>query len=161
MLCDVFQVCWDFNRKYAGSYSLEWVTLVDKYGTWRFTTALEIMCFGPQQNVVGMNLVQYKDLLCYMCPFGTVVSSLSLTQEILGSNPAIFLLIFNFLSLNSADSMKTFRENSNKPCLPKKVTNNKTIQNESLNKSKHGNWRYYQKVLIFYLFCQVIRFIWI
>ena len=31
-----------------------------------------------------------------MCLCGTVVSSLSLTQEVLGSNPAVFLLIFNF-----------------------------------------------------------------
>ena len=41
------------------------------------------------RNHWGMNWVQYKDLLCYMCPCGTVVSSLSLTQEILVFNPAI------------------------------------------------------------------------
>ena len=56
-----------------------------------------------------MNWVQYKDLLSYNCLCGTVVESLSLTQEILGSNPAIFLFDLNFLSLNS---VKAFRENS-------------------------------------------------
>ena len=43
-----------------------------------------------------MNWVQYKDLLCYLCLCGLVVSPLSLTQEI----------------LDSANSVKTFRENS-------------------------------------------------
>ena len=61
-----------------------------------------------------MNWVQYKDLLCYMCLCRSVVSSLSLTQEVLGFNPEIFLLIFNFLPLNSPNPVKTFRENSNK-----------------------------------------------
>ena len=62
-----------------------------------------------------MNWVQYKDLLCYLCLCGWVVSSLSLTQEILGSNPTILIFIsFIFLSLNSANSVKTFRENSNR-----------------------------------------------
>ena len=32
-----------------------------------------------------MNWVQYKDLLCYLCLCILVVSSLSFTQEILGS----------------------------------------------------------------------------
>ena len=61
-----------------------------------------------------MNWVQYKDLLCYLCVCGLVVSSLSLTQEILGSSPTLpFLYFINFfLSLNSANSVKTFRENS-------------------------------------------------
>ena len=65
-----------------------------------------------------MNRIQYKDLLSYNCLNGTVVESLSLTQEILGSNPAIFLFdcIF-FLSLNSANSVKAFRENSNVPVM--------------------------------------------
>ena len=43
-----------------------------------------------------MNWIQYKDLLSYNCLCGTVVECLSLTQEILGSNPAIFFLDFNF-----------------------------------------------------------------
>ena len=43
-----------------------------------------------------------------------MVESLSLTQEGVGSSPAIFLKNF-FLSLNSANSVKTFRENSNVP----------------------------------------------
>ena len=48
------------------------------------------------RNHWGINWVQYKDLLCYMCLCETVVSSLSLTQVVLGFNPSIFLLIFNF-----------------------------------------------------------------
>ena len=44
-----------------------------------------------------MNWVQYKDLLSYNCLCGTVVESLSLTQEILGSTTAIFLFDFKHL----------------------------------------------------------------
>ena len=47
------------------------------------------------RNHWTMNLVQYKDLLCYLWLCGLVVSFLSLTQEILGSSPT--LLIFYFL----------------------------------------------------------------
>ena len=44
-----------------------------------------------------MNWVQYKDLLFYLCLGGLVVSSLSLTQEILGSGPTLpFLYFINF-----------------------------------------------------------------
>ena len=43
-----------------------------------------------------MNWVQYKDLLCYLCLCGLVVSSLSLTQEILGSKPTILIFDFDF-----------------------------------------------------------------
>ena len=46
-----------------------------------------------------------------MCPAGTVVVSWSLTQEVVGSNP--FIVMTNIFSLNSANSVKTFRENSN------------------------------------------------
>ena len=46
-----------------------------------------------------------------MCLAGAVVTSLSLTQEVVGSNP--FTEVTNILSLNSANSVKTFRENSN------------------------------------------------
>ena len=60
-----------------------------------------------------MNWVQFLNLLSYNYLCGTVVESLSLTQEILGSNPAIFLFDFNFLSLNLVNSVKSFRENSN------------------------------------------------
>ena len=66
------------------------------------------------RNHWSMNWVQYKDLLCYFCVCGLVVSSLSLTQEILGSSPTLLFLYFInfFLSLNSQNSVKTFRENS-------------------------------------------------
>ena len=48
------------------------------------------------RNHWGMNWVRYKDLLCCLWLCGWVVKSLSLTQEILGSNPAIFFFDFNF-----------------------------------------------------------------
>ena len=49
------------------------------------------------RNHWSMNWVQYKDLLCYLCLHGLVVSSLSLTQEILGSSPTLpFLYFINF-----------------------------------------------------------------
>ena len=44
----------------------------------------------------SMNWVQYKDLLSCLCLCGTAVSSLSFTQEIMGSNPAISLFDYNF-----------------------------------------------------------------
>ena len=56
-----------------------------------------------------------KDLLCYLCLSGLVVSSLSLTQEILGSNPTllIFYLKFFFVTeFTELNSVKAFRENS-------------------------------------------------
>ena len=43
-----------------------------------------------------MNWAQFKDPLCFLYLCGTVVSFLSLTQEIVGSNTAI-LLILKFL----------------------------------------------------------------
>ena len=48
-----------------------------------------------------------------MCLAGTVVASWSLTQEVAGSIP--FTVMMNILSLNSVNSMKTFRENSISP----------------------------------------------
>ena len=49
------------------------------------------------RNHWSMNWVQYKDLLCYLSVCGLVVSSLSLTQEILGSSPTLpFLYFINF-----------------------------------------------------------------
>ena len=59
-----------------------------------------------------MNPGQFKDPLCYLCLCGTVVSSLSLMLEAMGSGTEI-LFIFE-LSLNLLNSMKTFWENSNK-----------------------------------------------
>ena len=50
----------------------------------------------------SMNWGQFKDRLCYLCLRGPVVSSLSLTQEILGSSHH-----FNkFSSLNSLNLVK-------------------------------------------------------
>ena len=46
------------------------------------------------RNHWSMNWIHYKDLLCYLCLCGLVVSSLSLTQEILGSNPTILIFYF-------------------------------------------------------------------
>ena len=47
------------------------------------------------RNHWSMNWVQYKDLLCYLCLCGlVVVSSLSLTWEILGSSPTLPILYF-------------------------------------------------------------------
>ena len=50
------------------------------------------------RNHWSMNWVQYKDLLCYLCLCGLVVSSLSLTQENLGSSPTLlfFFILFFF-----------------------------------------------------------------
>ena len=64
------------------------------------------------RNHWSINEVQFKDLLCYLCLCGTVLSSLSLTQEIVSSNTTN-LLIFNFLWLNSVNSVKTFSQNPN------------------------------------------------
>ena len=62
------------------------------------------------RNHWSMNWVQYKDLLCYLCLCGLVVSSLSLTQEILGSSPTLpFLYFINFFC---HWIQRTFRENS-------------------------------------------------
>ena len=56
-----------------------------------------------------MNWAQLKDPVSHMCLAGALVASLSLTQEVAGSSP------FNdkdLLSLNSLNSVKTFRKNS-------------------------------------------------
>ena len=55
-----------------------------------------------------------KEPVSHVCLVDTVVAPWSLTPEAAGSNS------FDdkyFQSLNSANSMKTFRENSNRPCL--------------------------------------------
>ena len=49
-----------------------------------------------EKNHWGMNWVQYKDLLSYNWLCGWVVECLSLTQEVLGFNPVIFLFDLNF-----------------------------------------------------------------
>ena len=54
---------------------------------------------------------QFKDLVSHMCLAGAVVASWFLTQEVVGSNP--FTIMTIFLSLNSLNLVKTFRENSN------------------------------------------------
>ena len=56
-------------------------------------------------NYWSMNWVQYKDLLCYMCRCGLVVSSQSLTQEILGSNPTILIFYFLFFFAESSENI--------------------------------------------------------
>ena len=47
------------------------------------------------RNNWNMNCNQYEDLLCHPCLCGTVESPLSLTQEILRSNPAILLFYYD------------------------------------------------------------------
>ena len=53
-----------------------------------------------------MNRAQFKDPVSIICIAGAVVASRSLTQEVAGLSP------FNdkFLSLNSLNSVKTFRK---------------------------------------------------
>ena len=60
----------------------------------------------------SMNEGQFNDPLCYLCLFGAVVSSLSLKARALGSSTAILFIFEKKLSLNSVNSVKTFRENS-------------------------------------------------
>ena len=69
--------------------------------------------FTEFRNHCNMNLDQFNDPLCYLCLYGTVVASLSLTQEKAVLNTAILLVQQHILSLSSANSVKTFRENSN------------------------------------------------
>ena len=57
-----------------------------------------------------MNRAQFKDPVSHMCLAGAVGVSWSLTQEVAGLSP--FTVMTNNLSLNSANSVKTFRENS-------------------------------------------------
>ena len=65
---------------------------------------------GNLINCSSMNWAQFKDPVFHMCLAGTVATSWILTQEASG------LSSFNdkyFLSLNSLNSLKTFRKNSN------------------------------------------------
>ena len=60
-----------------------------------------------------MNGDQFKDPLCYLCLVGNVVTLWSLTQEAAVSN----IPFRHFWSLNSANSVRTFRENSTESLL--------------------------------------------
>ena len=57
-----------------------------------------------------MNWAAFKDPVSHMCLTGDVVASWSLTQEVVGSSP--FTVMTNILSLNSTNSVKTFRKKS-------------------------------------------------
>ena len=65
---------------------------------------------GNLINHLNMNWNQFKDPVFRLCLAGAVVASWSPTQELAGSNP--FTVVTNILSLKSANSVKTFRENS-------------------------------------------------
>ena len=56
-----------------------------------------------------MNWSQFKDLAYHLSFIGAVVASWSLTLETTGLDPLMKI----FLSLNSANSVNTFRENLN------------------------------------------------
>ena len=65
---------------------------------------------GNLINHWSMNWIQFKDPATHTCLAGAMVASWSLTQEVAGLNP------FNenyFLTLNSLNSVKTLRKNSN------------------------------------------------
>ena len=66
---------------------------------------------GNLVNHWRMNRAQFMDPVSHMCLAGPVVASWSLTQEVAGSSP--FTVMKNILSLNSANSVKKFRKNSN------------------------------------------------
>ena len=60
-----------------------------------------------------MNWTQFKDPVSHMCLAGTVVSILVTYTRggwVAGSSP--FTVMTNILSVNSANSVKTFRENA-------------------------------------------------
>ena len=62
-------------------------------------------------NHWNMNQGQFGGVVSHMCLAGTVVASWLLTQEVTGSSPLLWWQLF--VSLNSANSGKTFMENSN------------------------------------------------
>ena len=64
-----------------------------------------------QINHWSMNWAEFKDPVPHICCAGAVVACWSLTQEVAGFES--FCCNDNFLSLNSANSLKTFRKNSN------------------------------------------------
>ena len=57
-----------------------------------------------------MNWAESKDPVSYMCLVGAMIASLFLTQEVAGLSTSTVMT--NILSLNSANSVKTFRKNS-------------------------------------------------
>ena len=65
---------------------------------------------GNLINHKSMNWAQFKDPVSHMCLTGAVVASWSLTQEVAGLSH--FSVMTNILSLNSANSVKPFRKNS-------------------------------------------------
>ena len=70
-------------------FSLNWAELS--------LNSMNSMNSGNSENLRNhwsMNWVQYKDLLCYLCLCGLVVSSLSLIQEILRCSPTLPFLYF-------------------------------------------------------------------
>ena len=68
---------------------------------------------GNLINHWSMNWAQFKDPVSHMCLDGAVVPSWSVTQEMAGWKVWVLLLYWQiFLSLNPANSVKTFRENS-------------------------------------------------
>ena len=69
---------------------------------------------GNLINHRSMNWAQFKDPVSHMCLAGAVVASWSPTKEVAGWQVQTLLLQRQlFLSLNSANSVKTYRENSN------------------------------------------------
>ena len=57
-----------------------------------------------------MNLAQFKDPISHMCLAGTVVASLSPTQEVVGSSP--FTVITYIFVAEFTEFSETFRKNS-------------------------------------------------
>ena len=69
---------------------------------------------GNLINHWSMNWAQFKDFASHIYLAGIVVASWSLTQEVAGWQVQALLLQRQiFLSLNSLNSVKTFRKNSN------------------------------------------------
>ena len=73
--------------------------LIGVFPKWSRTFAefREFSKFRESENHWSTSWFQFKDLLCYLCLCGTVVSS-SLTQEIVGLNPAILLIFIFFVT---------------------------------------------------------------
>ena len=83
-----------FTRKVYVEKILELLQKTLEFSLNRAELSLNSANSGNLRNHWGMIWVQYKDLLCCLCVCGWVVEPLSLTQEILGSNPVIFLFDF-------------------------------------------------------------------
>ena len=63
-----------------------------------------------------MNWAQFKDPVSHMCLADAVVSSWSLTQEVVGSSP--FTVLTSILVTKLAEFSERFRKNSNGLSLP-------------------------------------------